>query len=72
MRQRNSGFRALPSNISSGGTRGQVLVEYVLTLMIALSVLSVIIVGFRTNLMRAWRSIAMDIVKACPKCPETR
>jgi hypothetical protein len=54
------------------GKDGQAVIEYVLTLLIALSILSVVIYGFNSSLRKTWRAIALDIAKACPKCPAPR
>ena len=54
------------------GIRGQAIVEYVLTLLMALLIISVIVAGFNSSLRKSWKVIAFDIAKACPKCPVPR
>ena len=48
---------------------GQAVIEYVLMLLMALSIVSIIGIGFRKSLYRIWQSFAQDISAACPGCP---
>ena len=48
---------------------GQAVVEYVLMVMLALSVVSVIGITFRKTVIRMWEMISKDVAAACPGCP---
>jgi Flp pilus assembly pilin Flp len=49
--------------------RGQAVVEYILMLVLALSVVTVIGLGFRKTLFKLWTLFAQEISAACPGCP---
>lgn len=49
------------------GIRGQVLVEYLLMVVVALSVILVIQRGLRRSVFTIWKQFAQEISAACPK-----
>jgi hypothetical protein len=48
---------------------GQAIVEYVVTLMMALLILSIVTAGFNASLRKTWKKIAFQIAAGCPNCP---
>jgi len=48
---------------------GQAIVEYVVTLMMALLILSIVTAGFNASLRKTWRKLALQIAAGCPTCP---
>jgi Flp pilus assembly pilin Flp len=49
--------------------QGQAVVEYILMISMALSVVTIIGVGFRKSLFKLWTLFAQEISAACPGCP---
>ena len=49
--------------------RGQAVVEYVLGVALALSIVVVMGTTFRKSLFRLWGTITAEVTAACPKCP---
>lgn len=49
--------------------QGQALVEYVLMLAVALSVVGIVGYGFRRIVLHAWQAVTCDVAAACPRCP---
>ncbi len=49
--------------------RGQAVIEYILMLTVAVSIVGIIGFGFRKSLFKLWGSFTQDIVAACPGCP---
>jgi len=52
------------------GKDGQVIVEYILVLLMALAIVAIIQSSFNVSVRGVWKKIAKDISKACPKCPD--
>jgi Tfp pilus assembly protein PilW len=48
---------------------GQAIVEYVVTLMMALLILSIVTAGFNASLRKTWKKLAFQIAAGCPNCP---
>jgi len=48
---------------------GQAIVEYILGIVIALGVVSVLAIGFRKSIMKLWLTISKNVSAACPGCP---
>ncbi len=48
---------------------GQAIVEYILTLTIALAVVATIARTLRSSLFGFWQTLSRDISAACPGCP---
>jgi hypothetical protein len=48
---------------------GQAIVEYVVTLMMALLILSIVTAGFNASLRKTWKKLAFQIAAGCPTCP---
>jgi Flp pilus assembly pilin Flp len=48
---------------------GQATLEYVLGLAMAISVVSVIGIGFRRSILALWEMISREVTAACPGCP---
>jgi len=48
---------------------GQALVEFMLTLLLAISVVTALSFGFRKSLRKFWYTLAREISAPCPKCP---
>jgi Flp pilus assembly pilin Flp len=48
---------------------GQATVEYIITLMTAVAVVSVIATGFRRSILLVWQVISKEVTAACPGCP---
>jgi len=55
----------------SGQESGQAIVEYVITLMMALILLGILTSGFNASLRRTWKKIATQIAAGCPTCPKS-
>jgi hypothetical protein len=49
--------------------QGQVVVEYILALSIAIMIVAIIATGFRKSLISLWNSWGREISAACPGCP---
>ncbi|MEK7690577.1 MAG: hypothetical protein AAB425_06120 [Bdellovibrionota bacterium] len=49
--------------------KGQAVVEYVLSLLMAMAVLGIIATGFRRTLIALWVGLAKDVAAPCPGCP---
>jgi hypothetical protein len=47
---------------------GQAIVEYILILALALSLVSVIAIGLRKSMFSLWKFMATDITAPCPGC----
>ena len=47
---------------------GQAIVEYVLALSVAISIVSIIATGFRKSLFKLWGFMTREIVAGCPGC----
>ncbi len=45
------------------------MVDYVLTLAIVVSVVTIMAIGFRKSLFTLWQGIAREVSAACPGCP---
>lgn len=54
---------------SPGSEEGQAVVDYILTLAIIVTVVTVLSLGFRTSLFKLWQTFAREISAACPDCP---
>jgi hypothetical protein len=50
---------------------GQALVEYILMLSFAITLVILIQTGLRRSTFGLWKSFTCDIAAACPKCPYT-
>ncbi len=50
--------------------RGQAAVEYILMLVAALAIVSVIGFTFRRSLFKMWSGMTGEISAACPTCPK--
>jgi hypothetical protein len=48
---------------------GQVLVEYLLMLVMAMSLVLIIQNSLRKSTFSLWKSFTCDVVAACPGCP---
>lgn len=48
---------------------GQAVVEYILMLVVTVSVVSIIGLGFRKTLFKLWSTFSREIAAACPGCP---
>ena len=48
---------------------GQAVVEYILMILMAVSVVTIIGVGFRKTLFKLWTLFAQEISAGCPGCP---
>lgn len=48
---------------------GQVLVDYLLTLALTVTIVTLLAQGFRTGLRALWQTIAQEVSAACPGCP---
>lgn len=48
---------------------GQAVLEYILMVSVAVSVVMVIGTGFRRILIKLWEKMARDIAAPCPSCP---
>jgi hypothetical protein len=53
---------------SKNKTSGQAVVEYVLMVTVAVSLVSVIGIGFRQNVVKIWIYYIGQISAACPGC----
>lgn len=55
----------------SGGRRrgGQAVVEYVLMLLLAISIVAAINSSLSGSIRRLWATIVQDVSAPCPKCP---
>ncbi|MGK5088197.1 hypothetical protein WDW86_11615 [Bdellovibrionota bacterium FG-2] len=49
--------------------QGQAVVEYVLAVLFAVSVVGIIATTFRKSILGLWQFIAKDVSAACPGCP---
>jgi Flp pilus assembly pilin Flp len=49
---------------------GQVLVDYLLTLALIVSVVLALGKTLRPSLYRLWQTLAQEIAAACPSCPK--
>lgn len=52
------------------GEDGQAIVEYVLTISVALFMVAVLSRGFRTSVFNLWQMITKDVSAPCPHCPD--
>jgi Flp pilus assembly pilin Flp len=48
---------------------GQAIVEYVLALSIALTIVTILATTLRRSLFKLWEGFAREISAACPDCP---
>ncbi len=55
-----------------GNESGQAVVEYILMLVVALSIVVGISKGMRGSLMGLWKSLTQEVSAACPGCPPPR
>lgn len=49
---------------------GQAIIEYILTLSIAMAVIVILSAGIRRPMSRVWSTLAREIAAACPTCPK--
>jgi hypothetical protein len=54
---------------AAGGEEGQAVVEYILMVLLAISAVSIIGIGFRRTLFSVWGKMAKEVTAACPGCP---
>lgn len=59
------------SKLSSGSNSGQAIIEYVLLLVILMSITGLFIAGVRTSRDKMWKQMICDVSAACPNCPAT-
>jgi Flp pilus assembly pilin Flp len=63
-------MRKLARFMLTGDDNGQAIVEYALMLSVAVGLVGLIAVGFRSSIIGLWKSFARDITSACPTgCP---
>jgi Flp pilus assembly pilin Flp len=48
---------------------GQAVIEYMLALVIAISICTIIGMTFRRTLFAVWRMMGKEIAAGCPGCP---
>jgi Flp pilus assembly pilin Flp len=48
---------------------GQAVIEYMLALLVAVSVVIIIAKGFKKSLFVVWSGMTVSIAAACPGCP---
>lgn len=48
---------------------GQAIVEYLLMLMVAISIVAILASGVRRIVLGLWQVMACEISAACPHCP---
>jgi Flp pilus assembly pilin Flp len=59
-----------PVLIKNPSEEGQAIVEYILMLVVVMSVVTILAVGFRKSIYSIWNLISRDVAAACPKdCP---
>jgi Flp pilus assembly pilin Flp len=51
------------------GEEGQAVIEYILMLVVTITIVSIIGIGFRKTLFRLWGKLTQEIAAACPGCP---
>ncbi len=54
---------------SRGHSRGQAIVEYLLMIVVALALLSVIGIAFRKIVAHLWQQMTCEVSAACYNCP---
>lgn len=47
---------------------GQTMVEFMLTLLLAVTVVAGLSIGFKSSLYKFWRQLAKEISAPCPSC----
>lgn len=50
-------------------TSGQAVIEYIITLALIISVITIMASGFRRSLNKMWEFYAKQISAPCPGCP---
>jgi Flp pilus assembly pilin Flp len=53
----------------AGDEGGQAVVEYILMLAVALTIVITISQGMRGSLLGFWKTLSREIAAACPGCP---
>ena len=48
---------------------GQAIVEYILMLLVAMTIVVAISKGMRGSLNRFWETLTREVAAACPGCP---
>jgi hypothetical protein len=50
--------------------QGQAVVEYILMLVLAVSIVTILAYGFRKSIMSLWVTLSREVAAACPRdCP---
>jgi hypothetical protein len=51
-------------------SEGQAVVEYILMLVMVMSVVAVMAIGFRKSILSLWETFSREVSAACPRdCP---
>lgn len=48
---------------------GQAFLDYIMTLVVVVSMISLIATGFRRSLFAVWQTITREVAAPCPGCP---
>jgi hypothetical protein len=60
--------RGNPKRIRSKRTAGQAVIEYMLMILVALSVAGLLGFGFRKIFFKVWMQMACEVTAPCPHC----
>jgi hypothetical protein len=47
---------------------GQAIVDYVLTLLLLVSIVTIMATGFRRSLFSLWKTVSREVSAPCPGC----
>lgn len=59
----------MANRLKSSKQEGQVLIDYLMTLLLVISLVSAIGYSFRRSVFALWQAIAREVSAACPGCP---
>lgn len=54
--------------MSKSSQNGQAILEFILAMLIAVSIVSAFTMGMRRTVGRFWKQLTCEVVAGCPKC----
>lgn len=57
-----------PASGPASNESGQSMVEFILTLMLAVSMVALMSIGFKNSLQKFWVGLTQEVAAPCPKC----
>lgn len=53
---------------AAGDESGQAFLDYIMTLLVVVTMISLIATGFRRSLFAVWETITQEVAAPCPGC----